>query len=55
LGEWVSQKLAPTEALKKYLETKSVPEERKKVLLDYGERLIWKAAQRVEENMEVSR
>lgn len=55
LGEWTSQKLTPTEALKKYLEIKEVPEECEKVLLDYGERLIWEAAQRVEENMEVGR
>jgi len=55
LGEWTSQKLIPTEALKKYLETKKVPEERQEVLLEYGERLIWEAEQRVGENMEVRR
>jgi exonuclease SbcD len=53
LGEWTSQKLTPTEALKKYLETKKVPEERQKVLLDYGERLMWEAEQRAGENMKV--
>jgi exonuclease SbcD len=53
LGEWTSQKLTTTEALKKYLETKKVPEERQKVLLDYGERLIWEAEQRAGENMKV--
>jgi len=55
LGEWTSQKLTSSEALKKYLETKNVPEGRKEVLLDYGERLIWEAEQRVGENMEVGR
>ena len=55
LGEWTSQKLTPTEALKKYLKTKKVPEERQTVLLEYGERLIWEAEQRVGENMEVRR
>ena len=47
LGEWTSQKLAPFEALKRYLETKKVPDERQKVLLEYGEKLIWEAEQRI--------
>jgi exonuclease SbcD len=46
-GEWTSQKLAPFEALKRYLETKKVPDERQKVLLEYGEKLIWEAEQRI--------
>jgi len=53
LGDWTSQKLTPVEALKKYLETKKVLDERKRVLLEYGERLMWEAEQKVEENMEV--
>ena len=40
LGELTSQSLSPVEALKKYLETKKVSEERQKVLLEYGEKLI---------------
>jgi hypothetical protein len=39
LGEWTNQKLTPTGAMKKYTEIKNVPEEPKKALLDYGERL----------------
>ena len=39
-GEWQSEKLTPVEALKKYLETKNIPEERRKILIEYGERLI---------------
>jgi hypothetical protein len=46
----------PTEAPKKYLEHKNMPEECEKVLLDCGERLIWGGvAQRVVENMKVGR
>jgi hypothetical protein len=41
LGEWTSQKLTPTEAQRKYLEHKNMPEECEKVLLDCGERMIW--------------
>jgi exonuclease SbcD len=55
LGEWTSQQLTPTEALKKYLETKKVSDERQEVLLKYGERLIWEAEQRIGENMEVGK
>jgi len=32
--------LTPLEALKAWLQAKQVPEERAKVLMDYGERLI---------------
>jgi len=53
LGEWSSQELPPVEALKKYLETKKVSDERQKVLLEYGEKLMWEAEQRVGEGMEV--
>ena len=53
LGEWTSHELTPVEALKKYLETKEVPDERKKVLLEYGGSLMWEAEQEVEESMEV--
>jgi len=45
--------LTPVEVLKKYLETKKVSDERQKVLLEYGERLIWDTEQRIRENMEV--
>lgn len=55
LGEWTSQKLAPFEALKRYLETKKIPDERQKVLLEYGEKLILEAEQRIEESMEVGK
>lgn len=53
LGDWTNQKLTPAEALQKYLETKKVSAERQKVLLEYGERLMWEAEQRIEENIEV--
>jgi DNA repair protein SbcD/Mre11 len=43
LGELTSQRLSPIEALKRYLETKKVRDERQKVLLEYGEKLIWQA------------
>jgi exonuclease SbcD len=43
LGELTSQGLSPIEALKRYLETKKVRDERQKVLLEYGEKLIWQA------------
>ncbi len=55
LGEWMSQKMTPTEALKKYLETKKVPDERQKVLLEYGEKLMWENEQRVAGSMEGGR
>ncbi|MBN2462522.1 MAG: exonuclease SbcCD subunit D [Dehalococcoidia bacterium] len=53
LSDWTTQKLTPADALKKYLETKKVSDERQKILLEYGERLMWEAEQRVGESMEV--
>jgi len=41
LGELTSQGMSPIEALKRYLENKKVRDERQKVLLEYGEKLIW--------------
>jgi exonuclease SbcD len=55
LGEWSSQRLTPVEALKKYLDTKKVHNERQKVLIGYGEKLIWEVEQRMEERMEVGK
>jgi exonuclease SbcD len=52
LGELTSQSLSPIEALKRYLETKKVSDERQKVLLEYGEKLIRRAEQRMEETVE---
>jgi exonuclease SbcD len=49
LGELASQGLSPIEALKRYLETKKVRDERQRVLLEYGEKLIWQAEQKTEE------
>jgi exonuclease SbcD len=43
LGELTGLGLSPVEALKKYLEAKKVSDERQKVLLEYGEKLIWQA------------
>ena len=41
LGNWTAEELTPIEALKKYLETrKDLSQERTKVLLKYGEKLI---------------
>jgi len=40
LGKWTAEEITPLEALKAYLESKKVPSERTKVLLEYGERLI---------------
>ncbi|HEX75346.1 MAG TPA: exonuclease SbcCD subunit D [Dehalococcoidia bacterium] len=40
LGDWASEELMPIEALKVYLATKKVPEERQRLLLEYGESLI---------------
>ncbi|MDD5126567.1 MAG: exonuclease SbcCD subunit D [Dehalococcoidales bacterium] len=40
LGNFTAEELTPLEALQKYLEAKSVPPERAKVLLEYGEKLI---------------
>ncbi len=55
LGQWTSQKLTPSEALRKYLEARKVTEERQKVLLEYGERLILEAEQEIGEKAEVGR
>lgn len=46
LGALPGQGLGPMEALKIYLETKKVRDERQKVLLEYGEKLIWQVEQR---------
>jgi len=43
LGDWASEELTPIEALRIYLETKSISRERQEVLLEYGERLIREA------------
>ena len=43
LGDWASEELIPIEALRIYLETKSISRERQEVLLEYGERLIREA------------
>jgi len=41
LGKWTAEELTPIEALKKYLETrKDLSQERTKLLLEYGEKLI---------------
>jgi exonuclease SbcD len=40
LGEGTAEEITPAQALKAYLESKKVPAERAKVLLEYGERLI---------------
>jgi hypothetical protein len=45
--------LTPVEALKKYLETKKMAGERQKVLLEYGEKLMWEVEQRAGESVEV--
>lgn len=37
---WTKETITPLEALKKYLETNNVPIERRKKLLEYGEKLI---------------
>lgn len=39
-GAWASEELTPIEALKKYLESKNIPEDRMKTLMEYGEKLI---------------
>lgn len=39
-GIWASEELTPVEALKTYLESKKVPEDRINVLMEYGEKLI---------------
>ncbi|MFQ6122741.1 MAG: exonuclease SbcCD subunit D, partial [Dehalococcoidales bacterium] len=40
LGKYTAEEITPLDALKAYLESKKVSEERKKVLLEYGEKLI---------------
>ncbi len=40
LGNYSAEEITPLDALKAYLETKKVSEERKKVLMEHGERLI---------------
>jgi len=45
-GELTAEEIAPIDALKAYLESKKVPPERAKTLLEYGEKLI--QGQRVE-------
>ncbi len=40
LGKWTAEEIAPLDALKAYLESKKIPPERAKILLEYGERLI---------------
>jgi exonuclease SbcD len=40
LGEGAAEDITPAQALKTYLESKKVPAERAKVLLEYGEKLI---------------
>lgn len=52
MSELTTQGLSPIEALRKYLETKKVREERLKVLLEYGEKLICQAEQRTDETVE---
>jgi exonuclease SbcD len=39
-NDWQSEGLTPVQALKKYLDTKNIPESRRKTLLEFGERLI---------------
>jgi hypothetical protein len=51
IGELSSQALNPVEALRAYLETKKVSQERRKVLLEYGEKLIWQAEQNSQETV----
>ena len=40
LGSYTAEEITPLDALKAYLETKKVSAERKKVLMEYGERLV---------------
>jgi exonuclease SbcD len=51
LGEVTSQSLSPIEALKRYLETKKMSDERQKALLEYGEKLIRQTEQKREETV----
>ncbi|GAH76649.1 unnamed protein product, partial [marine sediment metagenome] len=39
-GQWTAEEITPPDALKAYLESKKIPPERAKILLQYGERLI---------------
>jgi exonuclease SbcD len=40
IGNHTAEDITPGNALKAYLETQKIPEERKKILLEYGEKLI---------------
>ena len=40
LGNWTAEEITPLDALKAYLESKKISQERTKVLLEYGEKLI---------------
>ena len=40
LGDRTAEEIAPLDALKTWLDTQNVAEERRKVLLEYGEKLI---------------
>ncbi|MBA7685245.1 3',5'-cyclic adenosine monophosphate phosphodiesterase CpdA [subsurface metagenome] len=40
LGEWTAEEITPLDALKAYMESKKVSQERAKLLLQYGEKLI---------------
>lgn len=40
LGQWTAEEIAPSDALKAYLESKRLSPERAKLLLQYGEKLI---------------
>jgi exonuclease SbcD len=52
LGQVTSKNLSTIEALKIYLDTKKVTDERQRVLLEYGEKLIGLTEQRIEEILE---
>ena len=55
LGNMVNEKVTPIEALRIYLETKSLAEPRQKLLLEYGEKVMQECINRGEELMEVER
>jgi exonuclease SbcD len=40
IGSRAAEDITPIEGLKAYLETQNIPQERRKILLDYGEKLI---------------
>ena len=40
LGKWTAEEITPVEVLKAYLESKKIPPQRAKILLQYGEKLI---------------